>query len=119
MARLSFGYLCDFRNPPPFLRPWDQFYAEMLDFIVHAENLGFEGIWLPVTHESEFFSIRDTAIMPPPLRGHIPLYIGGFSQKALVRAARLGDGYHGKIEGHADYVEKLVAARNVFVQRAH
>ena len=62
-----------------------------------------------VTHESEHFSIRDTAIMPPAPRGHIPLYIGGFSQKALIRAARLGDGYHGKIEGYADYVEKLVA----------
>ena len=208
--RLGFGYLCDFRNPAPWRRPWAAFYAEMMDFIVHAENLGFEGIWLPehhatedgflpspmpvlgaiaartrrvkigtavalaplhhpvrfaeecalvdilsdgrlemaiavgyrrretqafgvpfekrgrrtdafieivralwagetVTHESEHFSIRDTAIMPPAPRGHIPLYIGGFSQKALIRAARLGDGYHGKIEGYADYVEKLVA----------
>ena len=89
MARLSFGYLCDFRNPPPFLRPWDQFYAEMLDFIVHAENLGFEGIWLPEHHATE------DGFVPSPL----PLL-----------GARLGDGYHGKSEGHADYVETLVAA---------
>ena len=208
--RLSFGYLLDFRNPPPWHRPWASFYAEMIDFAVRAEQLGFEGIWLPehhntedgfmpspmtvlaaiaartariklgtavalaplhhpvrfaqdcalldilsngrlemaiavgyrrretrafgvpfetrgrrtdafidivrrlwagetVTHESEHFSIRDTALMPPTLNGHIPLFIGGFSQRALLRAAQLGDGYHGKVEGYADYVAKLVA----------
>lgn len=208
--RLTFGYLCDFRNPPQWHRPWAQFYAEMLDFVVAAEELGFEGIWLPehhnaedgfmpspltvlaaiaartsriklgtavalaplyhpvrfaedtalldilsngrlemaiavgyrrretdafgaafetrgsrtdafidivrrlwagetVTHESEHFSIKDAAIMPPPPRGHIPLYIGGFSQRALLRAAQFGDGYHGKIEGYADYLAKLAA----------
>lgn len=208
--RLSFGFLCDFRNPPPWHRPWPRFYAEMLDFIVEAERLGFEGIWLPehhnaedgfmpspmtvlaavaartnrvkigtavalaplhhpvrfaedaalidiisdgrlemaiavgyrrretdslgvpfatrgrrtdefveivrrlwagetVTHESEHFSIRDAAIMPPAPRGHIPLYIGGFSEKALWRVARLGDGYHGKIELYESYLAKLAA----------
>ncbi len=208
--RIGFGFLLDFRNPPPWHRPWAQFYAEMIDFAVHAEELGFDGIWLPehhnaedgflpapmtvlaavaartkrvklgaaialaplhqpvrfaeecaildilsdgrlemaiavgyrrretdsfgipfetrgartdafidivrrlwagetVTHESAHFSIKGAAIMPPAPRGHIPLYIGGFSQRALLRAAQLGDGYHGKIEGYADYVEKLVA----------
>ncbi|RYF97399.1 MAG: LLM class flavin-dependent oxidoreductase, partial [Chitinophagaceae bacterium] len=59
--RLSFGYLCDFRNPPPWHRPWAQFYAEMLDFIVEAETLGFEGIWLPEHHNAE------DGFMPSPM----------------------------------------------------
>ncbi len=205
---ITFGYLYDFRNPPQWRKPWAEFYAELLDFMVWTESAGFGGIWVPehhgaedgylpspltmlaavaartrtiklgsavalaplynpvrfaedcaiidilsngrlemaiavgyrqretdaigvpfntrgsrtdefieivrrlwagetVTHESRHFSIRDAKIMPLPLKGNIPLYIGGFSQKALMRAARLGDGYHGKIEGFASYVEKL------------
>ncbi len=60
-----------------------------------------------VTHESQHFSIRNAHIMPRPVGGTVPLYIGGFSQKALSRAALRGDGYHGKIEGFDSYVEKL------------
>ena len=48
-----------------------------------------------VTHESEFFSIKDTAIMPPPLKGHIPLYIGGFSQYTARCAGQVSNGYEG------------------------
>lgn len=205
---ITFGYLYDFRNPERWHKPWAELYAELLDFMVWTESMGFDGAWVPehhdaddgylpspltmlaavaartkkiklgaavalaplynpvrfaedcsvidiisngrlemavgvgyrqretdaigipfntrgsrtdefidivrrlwagetVTHESRHFSIKNAHIMPRPVNGTIPLYVGGFSQRALLRAAQLGDGYHGKIDGFASYVEKL------------
>ena len=47
--------------------------------------------------------------MPPPPRGHVPLYIGGFADKALERVAKYGDGYFGNAEVCDQYVGKLRA----------
>jgi len=206
--KLTFGYLCDFRNPPPWDRPWSDVYAETLDFIAWSETAGFEAAWVPehhqaadgylpsplialtaiaartkrmkigtsialaplhhpvrfaedcavldvladgrlelalgigyrkceydsygvdfrkrgsrfdeflqivrplwagetVTFEGEHFSVKDAAIMPRPPRGHIPLYVGGFADRALDRAAKYGDGYFGNEEVVDQYIEKL------------
>jgi len=48
----------------------------------------------PVTFDGEFFSLRDALIAPPP-SPPIPLIVGGRSDAALSRAARLGDGWLG------------------------
>jgi alkanesulfonate monooxygenase SsuD/methylene tetrahydromethanopterin reductase-like flavin-dependent oxidoreductase (luciferase family) len=210
MAKISFGYLYDFRNPEPWRRPWPELYAEALEFIAWTESLGFEGAWVPehhgaedgylpsplialaaiaartrtieigtaialaplyhpvrfaedcalldilsngrltmalavgyrrretdafgvdfasrgsrtdeflqivrrlwagetVTHEGRHFSVKDAAITPRPVRGQVPLYIGGFSDRALERAARYGDGFHGEVTAFDRYVEKLRA----------
>jgi alkanesulfonate monooxygenase SsuD/methylene tetrahydromethanopterin reductase-like flavin-dependent oxidoreductase (luciferase family) len=48
----------------------------------------------PVTFDGEFFSVQDALIVPaqsPP----IPLIVGGRSDAAISRAARLGDGWLG------------------------
>ena len=48
----------------------------------------------PVTFDGEFFSLRDALIAPPP-SPPIPLIVGGRSDAALSRAAKLGDGWLG------------------------
>ena len=50
---LSFGYLYDFRNPPQWQRPWEDLYAEVLDFAAWTEGLGFDGAWVPEHHLAE------------------------------------------------------------------
>lgn len=50
------------------------------------------------SYEGRHYNLTDTSISPRPLRGHIPLLVGGFSEKALARAARLGDGYFGSLD---------------------
>ena len=48
----------------------------------------------PVTFDGEFFSLQDALIVPAP-SPQIPLIIGGRSDAAVSRAARLGDGWLG------------------------
>lgn len=207
---LTFGYLYDFRNPEPWLRPWDELYADTLDTIAWTESVGFDGAWVPEHHgaddgyipspmvtlgaiaartsrmrigtgvalaplyhpvrfaeeaavvdilsggrlelalaigyrrretaafgvdftrrgarfdefleivqrlwagetvsfEGKHFSVQDARIMPPAPRGRIPLYIGGFAEKALARVARYADGYFGNEEVCGLYADKLRA----------
>ena len=47
-----------------------------------------------VTLEGEFFSLRDALIVPAPSPA-IPLIVGGRSDRAVSRAAKLGDGWLG------------------------
>lgn len=62
-----------------------------------------------VTFEGQHFSIRNARIVPPSPRGQIPLYIGGFAEKALERVARYADGYFGNEEVCDQYIEKVRA----------
>ena len=48
----------------------------------------------PVTFDGEFFSLHDALIVPAP-SPRIPLIVGGRSDAAVGRAARLGDGWLG------------------------
>jgi alkanesulfonate monooxygenase SsuD/methylene tetrahydromethanopterin reductase-like flavin-dependent oxidoreductase (luciferase family) len=51
-----------------------------------------EGV--PVTFDGEFFSLRNAVILPAP-SPPVPLIVGGRSDAAVSRAARLGDGWLG------------------------
>lgn len=62
-----------------------------------------------VTFEGDHFNIREARIAPPPEKP-IPLYIGGFAEKALERVARYGQGYFGDPRSTKVYKEKLAAA---------
>jgi alkanesulfonate monooxygenase SsuD/methylene tetrahydromethanopterin reductase-like flavin-dependent oxidoreductase (luciferase family) len=64
-----------------------------------------------VTFDGTFFTVRDAKIMPPP-QSRIPLYIGGFAEKALERVVRYGDGYFGDPRSSDMYRAKLQAAGN-------
>jgi alkanesulfonate monooxygenase SsuD/methylene tetrahydromethanopterin reductase-like flavin-dependent oxidoreductase (luciferase family) len=52
----------------------------------------FEGT--PLTHRGEFFDLEDALVLPAPAPA-VPLVVGGRSEAALSRAARLGDGWLG------------------------
>jgi alkanesulfonate monooxygenase SsuD/methylene tetrahydromethanopterin reductase-like flavin-dependent oxidoreductase (luciferase family) len=60
-----------------------------------------------VDYEGRHFQIKGAKVMPPALRGRIPLYIGGFADQAMERVARYGDGYVGSAEVCDLYVAKL------------
>ena len=62
-----------------------------------------------VSFEGRHFVLKNAAITPTPLRGRIPLYIGGFTDKALERTAKYGDGYFGNVEICDLYFDKLRA----------
>lgn len=60
-----------------------------------------------VDFDGQHFHIKGAKVMPPAPRGRIPLYIGGFADKAMERVARYGDGYIGSGDVCSLYVEKL------------
>lgn len=60
-----------------------------------------------VDFEGKHFSIKGAKLSPPAPRGRVPLYIGGFSDKAIDRVARFGDGYVGNPEIWDLYAAKL------------
>jgi alkanesulfonate monooxygenase SsuD/methylene tetrahydromethanopterin reductase-like flavin-dependent oxidoreductase (luciferase family) len=62
-----------------------------------------------VSFEGKHFTVSNASIMPRPPRGHVPLYIGGFADKALERVAKYGDGYFGNTEFCNHYMDMLRA----------
>lgn len=59
-----------------------------------------------VNFEGRHFTVKNAKIEPRPPRGRIPLYIGGFAERALERVARYGDGYIGNEDAGGLYLEK-------------
>jgi alkanesulfonate monooxygenase SsuD/methylene tetrahydromethanopterin reductase-like flavin-dependent oxidoreductase (luciferase family) len=60
-----------------------------------------------VNYEGRHFTLRNAAIAPRPVSGRIPLYMGGFNDKALERIAKYGDGYFGNLDVVEPYLQKL------------
>jgi len=46
-----------------------------------------------VSFEGRFHTLKDVSIIPAPVQRPIPIWLGGSSDAAVQRAARLGDGY--------------------------
>jgi alkanesulfonate monooxygenase SsuD/methylene tetrahydromethanopterin reductase-like flavin-dependent oxidoreductase (luciferase family) len=61
------------------------------------------------SYEGKHFTLKNASIVPTPTRGRIPLYLGGFTDKALERTAKYGDGYFGNMEICDLYAQKLRA----------
>jgi alkanesulfonate monooxygenase SsuD/methylene tetrahydromethanopterin reductase-like flavin-dependent oxidoreductase (luciferase family) len=61
------------------------------------------------SYQGKHFTLENASIVPTPPRGRIPLYLGGFTDKALERTAKYGDGYFGNMEICDLYAEKLRA----------
>ena len=47
---MEFGALMMFRNPPPWRRPIQEVYRDLLDLCVLAEELGFDHLWTSEHH---------------------------------------------------------------------
>ncbi|MEO3760168.1 LLM class flavin-dependent oxidoreductase [Mycobacterium sp. B14F4] len=60
-----------------------------------------------VNFSGRHYNIRNARIVPSSFRGRIPIYIGGFTERALERVADHADGYLGNAEVYDLYVEKL------------
>ena len=62
-----------------------------------------------VTFNGKHFQLKNAKITPAPPSGHIPVYLGGFNEKAIERTAKFGDGYFGNMDFVDLYNEKLRA----------
>jgi alkanesulfonate monooxygenase SsuD/methylene tetrahydromethanopterin reductase-like flavin-dependent oxidoreductase (luciferase family) len=60
-----------------------------------------------VSFEGQHFTVREARVKPLSPRGQIPLYIGGFAEKALARVAKYADGYFGNEDVCGLYADKL------------
>ena len=50
---MDIGILFPFRNPPQWRQPWVEFYAQQLQLVQHAEELGYDTAWLTEHHFTE------------------------------------------------------------------
>ena len=65
------------------------------------------------THEGRVFRFEDAKVTPPPARRPgPPIYLGGFAEKAIRRAGRLGDGYIRSRSGLDDAKQALAWAED-------
>jgi probable F420-dependent oxidoreductase len=62
-----------------------------------------------VTFHGKHIHVEKAVVMPRPVQKHIPLLIGGFSPKALQRAAQDGDGYLGVTDLYPAYIDEVRA----------
>ena len=53
MSAVNYGLWYDFRNPPRWQQPCEEFYAQRLAQIARAEALGFGSCWLTEHHFCE------------------------------------------------------------------
>ena len=47
----------------------------------------------PASHDSGFASFSNAILQPTPVRGSVPIHVGGHTEAAARRAGRLGDGW--------------------------
>jgi probable F420-dependent oxidoreductase len=67
-------------------------------------------------HRGRFFDISPVRIAPPPVQGaQLPVWIGGRTEAALRRAARLGDGYVGYLLDADGFRQRMQRVRELTV----
>lgn len=71
----------------------------------------------PSSYRGRFASFADVGAFPKPVRGHIPIWVGGWGDVAARRVARLGDGYQTITSTPAMVAEQLAAVRRELEQR--
>ena len=60
-----------------------------------------------VNYAGQHFTLSGARLVPPAPGGKVPLFLGGFADKAIERVVRYGDGYLGNEDVCLAYVEKL------------
>lgn len=63
-----------------------------------------------VTYNGQHVHLDAAQIMPRPVQERLPLFIGGYNQRAFRRAALHGDGYLGSVACYPSYMEEARAA---------
>ena len=71
----------------------------------------------PIDYRGRFHDLQGVNIVPPPVQRTIPIWIGGSSDAAVKRAARLGDGWMPIMAPDGEAEQKLVLLREEM--RAH
>ena len=64
-----------------------------------------------VTYKGRFHDLRAVNIVPPPAQRPIPIWLGGFSDAVVKRAARIGDGWMPILAPDAQAGQKLALLR--------
>jgi len=74
-----------------------------------------------VSFSGRFHDLREVSILPPPAQRPIPIWLGGSSDAAVTRAARLADGWMPIIPPDAQAEQKVAALREQLQRfgRAH
>jgi probable F420-dependent oxidoreductase len=62
-----------------------------------------------VSFRSNHFTIEKARVTPRPVQDHVPIFVGGYSRRAVQRAARYADGYLGDPSCYPLYLEELRA----------
>jgi alkanesulfonate monooxygenase SsuD/methylene tetrahydromethanopterin reductase-like flavin-dependent oxidoreductase (luciferase family) len=60
-----------------------------------------------VSFNGRFHNLNEVSIVPPPVQRPIPIWFGGSSDAAVMRAARLGDGWMPIMAADAQAEQKL------------
>jgi probable F420-dependent oxidoreductase len=63
------------------------------------------------THHGEFTSFTDCICRPQPVRGTVPVHIGGHTEVAARRAGRTGDGFFPASGSHDDFAHLFAVVR--------
>ncbi|ODU06870.1 MAG: hypothetical protein ABS81_03485 [Pseudonocardia sp. SCN 72-86] len=61
-----------------------------LDEIVEVIQAAWQG---PVNFSGRYYKYDDVNVTPKPSRGTVPVYLGGIAAQAIMRVARMGDGF--------------------------
>jgi probable F420-dependent oxidoreductase len=69
-----------------------------------------------VTFEGKYFRYNNASIAPKPVQQPLPLWIGGSSDAALKRTARLGSGWIGGIESPEQVKNAVAGIKNYALQ---
>jgi probable F420-dependent oxidoreductase len=65
----------------------------------------------PVTYEGKYYQYRDAVISPKPAQDPLPLWIGGSSDAAIRRTARIGTGWLAGLQTPAQVAPVVAAIR--------
>jgi probable F420-dependent oxidoreductase len=93
--------------------PWDRRGARTDDMIALLRTL-WTAEGETVEYHGEFYDVPEIDVNPMPVQRPIPIYVGGHSDRALDRVARLADGWIAAGLGQSRYPEARERLQRAF-----